>query len=124
MRRTAIKCESWSPCEKLSRAMFMPALAILFRVCVVSHAGPIVQMILVWRNCLRSGIGFDSASLPRKPLGALPRCREAPLPPVDLGTDGLVVGEIFAVPGHESRIDHDARGAELEGRGAPIHDPI
>src|SRR6476620_7470171 len=62
--------------------MFMPALAIFLSVWVVSHAGPIVQMIFVCRKARRSGIGLLCDSVGNGLCGASrPRIaqRESPV---------------------------------------------
>src|SRR5690242_17229980 len=111
MRRTAMRWESWSPCEKFRRAMFMPAPAIRLSVCVESHAGPIVQMIFVCRNSRRSAMEFvaaECASDCSKPLlsGAFRQAEERRT----VGVDGFRGS--FEPERERIQIDHVVRRAE------------
>lgn len=48
-RSKTVPCPSWSPCEKLKRATFMPASIRIPILSLLQQAGPIVQTIFVRR---------------------------------------------------------------------------
>src|SRR6218665_260440 len=62
MRFTRWRCSSWVPCEKLSRATFIPARMRASMTWVESEDGPRVQMIFAFRMgpILEAGGHLDS----------------------------------------------------------------